>query len=313
VSDDHRLRNTTTQDRTGQGACLNCGNPLSGPFCPACGQRNIPPYPSTRELAQEAISEFSGWDGRLGTTLRALIRKPGLLTVEFLQGRRVRYISPLRLYLSASLVYFLLAAGSPDINLGSGRPVGGLQISTTTTTDSAPTYGESSTAKPREDIQITPEERATALADAEHAPLFMRALMVRAINDPAALKRGILENMPRVVFALLPVCAGIIALFYRRRKYPEHLYFAIHLYAFVFIALAVSELSKFTHVAILAATVNVLVLVAIPVYASMALRRVYGGSWGSTIRRAVGIGLIYGVVAGAAFVAMVFLVAVGGA
>ena len=34
----------------GSGTCLNCGAALTGPFCAQCGQRNIPPYPSVREL-----------------------------------------------------------------------------------------------------------------------------------------------------------------------------------------------------------------------------------------------------------------------
>jgi uncharacterized protein DUF3667 len=92
--------------------CLNCGTPLRGPFCAGCGQRDVPPYPSVRELAIDAISEFSGWDGRLSQTLRTLIRRPGVLTREFLEGRRARYISPLRVYLTASLVYFVVAFGS---------------------------------------------------------------------------------------------------------------------------------------------------------------------------------------------------------
>ena len=57
-----------------------------------------------RSWQQAALTEFSGWDGRLSSTLRALIRRPGVLTHDFLEGRRVRYISPIRLYLTASLV-----------------------------------------------------------------------------------------------------------------------------------------------------------------------------------------------------------------
>src|SRR3954470_24466524 len=112
--------------------CLNCGAPLGGPFCSECGQRDIPPYPSTRELAVDAISEFSGWDGRLASTIRALVTKPGLLTLEFLEGRRVRYISPLRLYLTASVIYFLLAASAPTVRL-SGNAVlsSGLRVGAT--------------------------------------------------------------------------------------------------------------------------------------------------------------------------------------
>ena len=69
---------------------------------------------ATGQLVVDVAAEFSGWDGRLATSLRDLVLRPGMLTREFLEGRRVRYISPLRLYLIASLVYFLLAAGAPD-------------------------------------------------------------------------------------------------------------------------------------------------------------------------------------------------------
>src|SRR5262245_11850574 len=98
--------------------CLNCGVPLAGPFCSACGQRNIPPYPSVRELVIDAFWELSGWDGRFVATVRELFRHPGSLTREFLEGRRARYLSPLRLYLMASLVYFLAGAVAPKPDVG---------------------------------------------------------------------------------------------------------------------------------------------------------------------------------------------------
>jgi hypothetical protein len=59
---------------------LNCGTPLGGPFCSACGQRDVPPYPTVRELVVDAFWELSGWDGRFALTVRALLPRPGLLT-----------------------------------------------------------------------------------------------------------------------------------------------------------------------------------------------------------------------------------------
>ena len=97
-------------------ACLNCGTPLSGAFCAACGQRDVPAYPTVRELAKDAFSELSGWDGRFAVTLRRLIGRPGMLTREFLEGRRARYVSPLRLYLVASVAYFVVASAAPDVD-----------------------------------------------------------------------------------------------------------------------------------------------------------------------------------------------------
>src|SRR3569833_174672 len=95
--------------------CLNCNTELVGPFCAQCGQRALPPYPSVRELVTDAFWELSGWDGRFAATVRALFRAPGQLTLDFLEGRRARFISPLRLYLLASLLYFLVAAAVPGV------------------------------------------------------------------------------------------------------------------------------------------------------------------------------------------------------
>ncbi len=139
MGDKHRLRDRLRATEDGSPACLNCGAPLAGAFCAACGQRDVPPYPSVRELAAEAISEFSGWDGRLASSVRALILRPGLLTHEFLEGRRARYISPLRLYLTASLIYFVLAAAAPNVKLESGRSLFlGVQVGATTTDSNRP-------------------------------------------------------------------------------------------------------------------------------------------------------------------------------
>lgn len=86
-----------------------------------------------------------------------------------------------------------------------------------------------------------------------------------------------------MLFVLLPIFAGILALFYRGRKYPEHLYFAIHLHAFIFLALSVSELLKFTQSAPLVGGVSLVVSIWSPIYATLAFRRAYGGSLARTV------------------------------
>ena len=63
------------QTRPRSSTCLNCGATLGGPFCGACGQRDIPPYPSVRELVVDAFWELSGWDGRFVSTVRVMTRR----------------------------------------------------------------------------------------------------------------------------------------------------------------------------------------------------------------------------------------------
>src|SRR5262245_61003334 len=174
-------------------ACLNCDAPLSGAYCSACGQRDLPPYPSVRELAIDAFWELSGWDGRFATTVRTLIRRPGMLTREFLEGRRARYISPLRLYLMASLVYFVLAAAAPDVRLQSGKTVFmGLRVTSTTPVDStasrAERVGEAAGKAMENNQPLTAEQRAVVLEEIASAPALIRPFLRRAVDDPAGFK-----------------------------------------------------------------------------------------------------------------------------
>jgi hypothetical protein len=288
--------------------CLNCGAALHGHFCSDCGQRDVPPYPSVRELAVDAFWELSGWDGRFASTARALIARPGKLTREFLEGRRARYISPLRLYLMCSLVYFLLAAAAPNAT-GGGLRVSSSVPSTATAADRVGSAAESAM---RSDAPLDEARRAKTLADIQRAPVILRPFLRRVVLDPAGFKRGVRDALPRMLFALLPVFALIVALFYRGRKYPEHLYFAIHLHAFTFLSLAVMELVKFTRVPGLVATVAFVAFLSIPVYATLAFRNAYGGSLVRTLTKEVGIGAIYGLTSVAAFATMVYIVSVAG-
>jgi hypothetical protein len=268
-----------------------------------------------RELAADAVAEFSGWDGRLASTVRALVRRPGFLTHEFLEGRRVRYISPLRLYLMASLVYFLIDAAAPNSRNRTGEvSVGGMSVGVSTTSPaSGPLKAPQRVAKAANESlkggqPMTPAERDAALKDISHAPAILQPLLRRVVVDPAGFKRGLRETMPRMLFVLLPLFAGIVALFYRGRKYPEHLYFAIHLHAFAFLALAAMQLLKFSRIPAVAAVAAAAALIAIPVYSTIAFRRVYGGSVAGTIGKEVGIGLLYALVSGVGFIVMIYWV-----
>jgi uncharacterized membrane protein (DUF485 family) len=52
-------------------------------------------------------------DGKIVRSVWLLVTRPGFLTREQFEGRRARYISPIRLYLIFSVIYFAVAAFAP--------------------------------------------------------------------------------------------------------------------------------------------------------------------------------------------------------
>lgn len=260
--------------------CLNCGAALHGSFCSACGQRAVPKDPSVSELAGDAWQELSGYDGRIAATVRGLLR-PGYLTREYLAGRRARYVSPVRLYLIASVIYFLAASVSPPTlsrNAGKVAPPGGIHVGV---------------SGPASRAEMSDEDRAQLLASADKAPPVVRALLRAVATDPIAFRARVLTIMPRVFFALLPGFAAIVALFYRRRRFPTSLVFAAHLHAFAYTAFTLSESAKLTGWIGLEVAMDVVVMAAFAAYTLMSFRAVFGGSWATTLAKAVGIGIVY--------------------
>src|SRR6184192_3213603 len=86
--------------------CENCGAELQGHWCAHCGQPAIDYRRSFRHVIADLLDEFLNWDSKFFATIALLIFKPWRLTNEFLAGKRVRYVNPLRLYLLASILFF---------------------------------------------------------------------------------------------------------------------------------------------------------------------------------------------------------------
>jgi hypothetical protein len=103
--------------------CANCGAALHGRFCAACGQEAKPLDPPVSHVVTDFAQEFFDVDGRQLRSLRRLVFSPGFLTREYVEGRRVGWLSPLKLYLLCSVAAFaMLAVAGND---------GGLRISMT--------------------------------------------------------------------------------------------------------------------------------------------------------------------------------------
>ncbi|MBL7702797.1 MAG: DUF3667 domain-containing protein [Ferruginibacter sp.] len=88
--------------------CLNCHVHVKGRFCHRCGQENIEPKESVWDLISHFFKDITHFDGKFFSTVKYLVTRPGFLSAEYMIGRRVRYVNPIRLYIFTSAFFFLI-------------------------------------------------------------------------------------------------------------------------------------------------------------------------------------------------------------
>lgn len=103
--------------------CLNCGWVLPGSFCSNCGQKAQSLRQPIGPFLVESFVEYFGFDGRTWRSMAALLFRPGALTVEYVEGRRRRSLSPLKLYLTATLLFFIALSLSATAETTAGEAV----------------------------------------------------------------------------------------------------------------------------------------------------------------------------------------------
>ena len=104
--------------------CENCGSPLYGDHCYACGQPTKGLVRHFSSILGDFFDTVFNIDSRVLRTLGPLLYRPGFLSLEYFAGRRVRYVTPMRLFLFLSLVAFFAVQGSIDYDEdGQGKGV----------------------------------------------------------------------------------------------------------------------------------------------------------------------------------------------
>ena len=88
--------------------CLNCGTALTGRYCHVCGQENLEPKETVWHLVQHFFNDITHFDGKFFSTVKYLLRKPGFLSKEYMAGRRMSYLNPIRMYVFTSAIFFLI-------------------------------------------------------------------------------------------------------------------------------------------------------------------------------------------------------------
>ncbi|HEX5459426.1 MAG TPA: DUF3667 domain-containing protein [Steroidobacteraceae bacterium] len=250
--------------------CDNCGAPLFGKYCSACGQRHFDhPVHHFGHFVSEALEDLTHADSRLWRTLIALLFRPGFLTREFLDGHRVRYLPPVRLYLVLSVLFFLVVALMPQaatierpiVTQEGSRVVlapFGIGVDTARATEICTKFSYSGPLAPR-----------------------FNANCIKALTgDRAGLRNSFLHNAGRALFLLLPLLALIMKALYRKpvRHYVEHLLFFVHNHAFLFLVLGVYALATGFGPA-LRPVLHPVLWIYIDVYFYISILRVYRQGW----------------------------------
>ena len=269
-----------------QSHCRNCGTPAPGKYCPECGQETSLHPPSVREFVDHFLGNYVAVRSTLAQTLWALVSKPGQLTVDYLAGRKRRYVLPLKLYLTVSIVSLLLI--SLFAGLGTGTPP--VQVSR----EMNGSFIDINGAIVRYDkgkfvCEGLPDRVCNHLRKRfDHSPAELRAAF-------ADMPQRMLKFWGYAMFVLIPAFALMLHWLYRNRRmvYGEHLVFALHLHAFWMLAVLVLVLLPDAAPAFVSAAIAF----AVPVYALLAMRRVYGGRWWPRLLRAGLMSVCYEVIA----------------
>jgi hypothetical protein len=109
----------------GRGPCQNCGVALLGEHCYACGQPVKGLVRHFSSLVGDFLDSVFDWDGRLPRTVLPLFTRPGYLSADYFAGRRVRYVSPVRLFFFIAIVTFFVAQLTLSFGVEGGVTLGG--------------------------------------------------------------------------------------------------------------------------------------------------------------------------------------------
>lgn len=94
--------------------CLNCNCIVENRFCPNCGQENVSSRRTFHHLFVHFFEDLTHYDNSFWRTILYLFFKPAVLTKEYMAGKRLSYLAPIRLYIFISFITFLLFSLFPN-------------------------------------------------------------------------------------------------------------------------------------------------------------------------------------------------------
>lgn len=342
VASEATKRRFMRRDRPRGEACLNCGAEISDRFCPHCGQENTPADLTLRGVFKEFLTELAYYDSKIWRTLRNLLFHPGSLSKEWSAGKRVSFLSPIRLYLTVTALFFIVAAWRTPSGINvqanmSPKDVASVIHSIAKSRLSPKRQATALLAESR--FKLTPEQKkayedavgqagknyeaalskGTTPTDSANEDFpglegnswlrkQLQKLQSMASDDPKIISSRYFEQIPKALFVVLPLCAVVLKLMYvrQRRTYVEHLVFLLHFHSFVFLALLPATAFSNDVTALYA---FLAVMFWMPAYGFLAMKRYYGQVWWVTLLKSWLLGFWYVLLAsGGAMLALLLMI-----
>jgi hypothetical protein len=281
---------------TSASECANCGTPVDAEFCAHCGQENKVYLRGFHKVLGDFLGDLLNFDSRFFGSVWPLFARPGLLTKEYLAGRRVRFIPPVRMYLFASLFFFGMVAvwvstASPEFFAQANRQAAADIAKERGEGDlppvPAPPSAQGAPSSSGPSVHVGSDEPEFKFSDSD--PGWVKDAAERMKHNFEKIKadkdfrrllfdRGV-GNLPLMMFLLLPIYALLLKLLYLRsgRYYVEHIIFALHTHSAIFLGLG-GVLAWFVSAPLFgyrAAPPGLLI-------AAFAMKRMYGQGWWKT-------------------------------
>lgn len=236
-------------------SCPECATPLVGEYCHHCGEKLPDAHDLTmKHFLHHGLHELTHFDSKIFRTLQALVFRPGLLTVEYLAGRRQRYVLPLRLFLVIFALNFFLYT-RPGIALYDIRFI--------------------TTAAPQSKPFADALERSASKRHMDKDALFDR------INEHWQHNASLFQLMDVFFFA---VCLAVLNW---RRYFVEHLIFSLHTLSFSLLVSSVLWL-YYLHYGMRQSIFLMLIsLTVLFLYLLRAVPRMYGTTGGKTLLKSL--------------------------
>jgi len=261
--------------------CRNCGAQLQGRYCHECGQdvfagTGIPILKLIGQLLDNAFA----LEGKTPRTLINLMFRPGFLSIEYINGKVVRYVNPVKLFWMSTLIFFALLI--TQINMSNWQNNENLNFNFSgVPVKNAP---KSDTL----DIRIDKED-AKKLEKEKNNEFISRGINIFS------------KFAPYVAFLLIPFFALLLALFFWRNKfyYVHHLIFTLHFHAFLWVFCSLLILIKIFIDSKFPEWLSTILFFTPGIYLIFALHRFYLSqtyhfkSWLQTIWKSIFITILY--------------------